>query len=37
MAAQSSSKFVVYAALTGNLLVAITKFVAAFSAAARPC
>lgn len=30
MAAQSSSKFVVYAALTGNLLVAITKFVAAY-------
>src|SRR6478735_373420 len=29
MAYQSSSKLVVYAALAGNLLIAITKFVAA--------
>jgi len=29
MAAGTSSKFVVYAALTGNLLIAVTKFVAA--------
>lgn len=29
MASASSSKFVIYAALSGNLLVAITKFAAA--------
>src|SRR5690606_14177531 len=30
MSSQSGSKLVVYAALVGNLLIAITKFVAAF-------